>query len=491
MFALSINRILLRPVAPLFVVLGCFGAFELPAQTNLTTHLQSILADTLLSRAQVGVSIRNIQTNAIVFEKNANQSFTPASNLKLLTTAAAINVLGADYRFTTKVLYSDSIQNGAFGGTLLVKGSGDPTLGSDRMNGQLSYQALIKNWVAAFKSKGVTRFDGRLVVDPTHFEYNAIPMDYTWGDIGNYYGAGSFGLNVNENQTNVLFKPGNRIGAATSVQSITPWDSACTFVNHVYTGPAGSGDESVIYSSPYNNFVFAEGTIPIGNTFLVKGSISNPSALLAKLIIAEMNVQGIVWNGSVFIVKPGENIVGLSSFKTLLEHTSPSLKEIAQYTNLVSNNLYAECLLKEVAFKETGQGTTAIGVNQVKRYLKSIGVDTLGMVLRDGSGMSPFNSVAPNQYTQFLGTQVTSTIFVNCIPVAGREGTVSHICRESGGKIRVKSGTMNGTTCYSGYVIAKSGKTYAVSLMVNKHEAQNRKIQRVLEKILMGVMNNG
>ena len=491
MCSISISRIDIKHCVFVATAFLFVSTVELAAQTNLSIHIQSILADTVLSRAQVGISIRNVQTNSIAFEKNANQSFTPASNIKLLTTATAINILGADYRFVTKVLYSDSIQNGTFNGTLLVKGCGDPTLGSDKMYEQMSYQALVKNWVTAFKSKGVTVFNGRLLIDPTHFEYNAIPMDYTWGDIGNYYGAGSFGLNLNENQCAILLKPGNRVGTLTSMQSIMPWDSTCTFVNHVYTGAPNSGDESVIYSSPYSTYVFAEGTIPIGNTFSVKGSVPNPSSLLGQLIISEMKQQGIAWNGSFVIVKPGESTSGLSDFKMLIEQTSPTLREIATYTNRVSNNLYAECLLKELAYKKTGQGATAVGVNYVKRYLKSIGVDTLGMVLRDGSGMSPFNSIAPNQYTQFLSAQYSNMTFVNCLPVAGKEGTVAHICKESGGKIRVKSGTMNGTTCYSGYVFAKSGKTYAISLLVNKHEAKNRKIQRVLEKILLEVLENG
>lgn len=491
MSAVSISRMLVTRYAVAVMSFLLIGAFELSAQTSLNNHIASILTDSSLSRAQVGVSIRNIQTNSIVFEKNGNQSFTPASNLKLLTTAAAIHILGENYRFVTKVLYSDSIHNSTFNGILLIKGSGDPTLGSDRMNGQLSYQALIKKWVTALKAKDVKVFNGRLMIDPTHFEYNAIPMDYTWGDIGNYYGAGSYGLNLNENQCAILFKPGAKVGAITTVQSITPWDTTCTFVNHVYTGLANTGDETIVYSSPYNTYVFAEGTIPLGNAFAVKGSISNPSELLGQLMIAEMKLQGIVWNGSFGVIQPGESILGLSGFKILAEHTSLPLREIASYTNLVSNNLYAECLLKELAFKKTGQGATTVGVNQVKRYLKSIGVDTMGMVLRDGSGMSPFNSIAPNQYTRFLSAQHANTTFVQCLPIAGRDGTVAHICKESGGKIRVKSGTMNGTTCYSGYVYAKSGKTYAVSLLVNKHEAKNRKIQRVLEKILLEVLNNG
>jgi len=491
MFAISISRMRVKDCVFTATAFLIINALQLSAQTNLSKSIQLILADTALSRAQVGVSIRNVQTNSIVFDKNGDQSFTPASNLKLLTSAAAITILGEDYRFVTKVLYSDSIRNGTFYGTLFIKGSGDPTLGSDRMYGQLSYQRLIKNWVAAFKSKGVSAFYGKLIIDPTHFEYNPIPMDYTWGDIGNYYGAGSFGLNLNENQCAVLLKPGTKVGGLTSLQSITPWDTSCTFINHIYTGNPNSGDESVIYSSPYNTYTFAEGTIPLGSTFLVKGSISNPSSLLGQLIIAEMKLQGIVWNGSVAIVQPGQRIIGLSGFKVLIEQTSPTLREIAAYTNLVSNNLYAECLLKELAYKKTGQGSTVIGVNYVKRYLRSIGVDTIGMVLRDGSGMSPFNSIAPNQYTQFLSAQYPNTTFVNCLPVAGKDGTVAHICKESGGKIRVKSGTMNGTTCYSGYVFAKSGNVYAVSLLVNKHEAKNRKIQRVLEKILLEMLDNG
>ena len=491
MSSISINRIRVKDAVFLATVFLVTNAFQLSAQTNLSESIQLILADTVLSRSQVGVSIRNVQSNSIVFDKNGNQSFTPASNLKLLTSAAAINILGEDYRFVTRVLYSDSILNGTFYGTLFIKGSGDPTLGSDRMYGQVSYQTIIKNWVAAFKSKGVSAFNGKLVIDPTHFEYNPIPMDYTWGDIGNYYGAGSFGLNLNENQCAVLLKPGTKVGAITSLISITPLDTSCTFVNHIYTGIPNSGDESVIYSSPYNTYSFAEGTIPLGNLFSIKGSISNPSSLLGQLIIDEMKLQGIVWNGSFLIVQPGQRIIGLSGFKVLIEQASPTLREIVAYTNLVSNNLYAECLLKELAYKKTGQGYTTIGVNLVKRYLKSIGVDTMGMVLRDGSGMSPFNSIAPNQYTQFLSVQYLNKTFVNGIPVAGKDGTVAHICKESGGMIRVKSGTMNGTTCYSGYAFAKSGNVYAISLLVNKHEAKNRKIQRVLEKILLEILNNG
>jgi D-alanyl-D-alanine carboxypeptidase/D-alanyl-D-alanine-endopeptidase (penicillin-binding protein 4) len=491
MYSVFISFILAKRYVITVISLLLIGIADVSAQSDLNARIQSIVKDSLLSRAQVGVSVRQIQNNTIVFEKNGNQSFTPASNLKLLTTAAALNILGPEFRFVTKVMYSDTIQNGVFGGTMFIKGSGDPTLGSNRMYGQQSYQSLVKNWVAAFKLKGLTVFSGKLVVDPTHFEYNAIPMDYTWGDIGNYYGAGSFGLNVNENQCAIVFKPGSKVGAITSVQSITPWDTACTFVNHVYTGAANSGDESVVYSAPYNRYAFAEGTIPLGNTFTVKGSIPDPSAVLIQLIITEMKTQGILWNGTYSILQPGERISGGSNLKLLIEQTSPTLREIAGYTNLVSNNLYAECLLKEIAFKKTGVGSTSIGVNYVKRYLISIGVDTIGMVLRDGSGMSPFNAISPNQYTRFLSAQYSNNAFVNCLPVAGKDGTVAHICKESGGRIRVKSGTMNGTTCYSGYVLSDSGKSYAVSLLVNKHEAKNRQIQRVLEKILIQIQSNG
>lgn len=481
-------KILLNRFIPLVAI--CFLQFSVEAQMSWTTQLKPILEDSLLKRAQVGISIRDIAASTLVFEKNADHAFTPASNLKVVTTAAALAVLGADYRFVTKVLYSGNIESGRFIGTVYVKGSGDPTLGSDKMAGTVGYQTLVRNWVTALKNKGITTFEGSLLIDPAHFTYNAVPNDYTWGDIGNYYGAGSYGLNLNENQNVIAFKPGVSTGAAATIVSIVPKDTSITYLNHVKTGPAASGDQSIVYSSPYNSFVYIEGTVPYGGIFNVKASISNPAGLLGQLLIAEMRLQGIQWKGTLGVLTADNELPDSSDWSTLIEHRSPTLKDIAVYTNLVSNNLYAECLLKEIAFNKSGTGSTEYGVQAVKKYLKKIGIDTLGMVLRDGSGMSPFNAISPNQLTSLLAKQQTNALFVSCLPTAGKEGTVAHICRESGGKIRVKSGTMNGTTCYCGYVTGHSGKVYAVSLMVNKHESKNRNIQRVLEKILLKIAEN-
>jgi serine-type D-Ala-D-Ala carboxypeptidase/endopeptidase (penicillin-binding protein 4) len=474
----------------LVIVLSAIQITQLYGQTAIKARLEQILADSLLKQAHVGVSIRDVKSTNLIFEKNANLSFTPASNLKLLTTAAALSILGADYRFVTSVMYTDSIQDGVFNGTLLIKGGGDPTLGSDKIPGQTNYQTLIHNWVVAFKAKGIHTFSGVLKIDATHFEFNSTPKDYTWGDIGNYYGAGSFGVNINDNQYILMVKPGSAVGAPTSVVGMIPFDTASFLDNHIKTGAVGTGDQSVIYTAPYSKYIFAEGTIPMGSTYSVKGSIPEPSRLLGQLLIEEMVKQGIVWKGVLNLYGMNEAERIQQDFVVLIEHTSPTIKEIASYTNLVSNNLYAECLLKELSYRKTGVGATELGVSQVKRFVKSMGTDTLGMVLRDGSGMSPFNSISPNQFTLFLSKLYSNKVFVSSIPVAGIDGTVSHICKASNGKVRVKSGTMSGVTCYSGYVLSNSGTQYAVSLLVNKHEAKNRSIQRVLEKLLMALIEN-
>ena len=460
------------------------------AQVSIKDRLNTILNDSLLIHSFVGVSVRDVATNKLVYERNGTLSFTPASNLKLITTAAALDLLGADYRFITRVYYSDTISNHSLKGDLVINGGGDPTLGSDKMNGSLSYQLLMRNIVSELKLKGITQIEGRIVIDPTHFEYNPIPMDYTWADIGNYYGAGSFGLNLNENQTVITLKPSSKVGGITSLQSILPWDSSWSFINHIKTGVSNSGDKSIIYSSPYNPLFFGEGTIPMGTAYAVKASISDPSTLFANLLIAEMNKQGVVFKGTIKIVQSDDIKMNTSKMNIVYEHKSPTIKEICTYANLVSNNLYAECLLKEISFKMNGVGSAQNGINHIKKYLSSKNVDTIGMVLRDGSGMSPFNSISPNQFTQFLVSKSLNTIYVTSIPIAGLQGTVAHICKGSEGKIRVKSGTMNGTTCYSGYVQTNSGNRYAVSFMVNKHEAKNRMVQHVLSTALMEIMRS-
>lgn len=471
----------------LFVV----SVLSLNAQSNLGAQIQSILSDSILKTAMVGVSIRNTENNKIVFEQNGSKSFTPASNLKLVTTAAALSILGPEYRFKTKLQYSGDINTtGDFRGSLLVIGGGDPTLGSDKMFGVLNYQTLIQNWVAVIKSKGVKSFNGTLIIDQSHFEFNPIPNDYTWGDIGNYYGAGSFGFNLNDNQYNLLLKPGRLVGDTVSIVSIIPKDTSTRYVNNIVTGASGTGDKSILYSSPYNSFTFAQGTIPIGNPYTVKGSIANPPYLFAQILIEEMKLQGIVWNGEIKIIKQRESNLSKLQWNTLVEYQSPTIKEIATYTNLISNNLYAECMLKEIGFKVKGVGSSEVGASEVKKYLFRQGVDTIGLVLKDGSGMSPFNSISPNQLTLLLSKVMFSNNIMFCIPVAGKEGTVSHICKETGGNVRVKSGTMNGTVCYSGYVKSNSGVVYAVSLLVNKHDAKKISVQRVLERVLLKVLAN-
>ncbi|MBC7450707.1 MAG: D-alanyl-D-alanine carboxypeptidase/D-alanyl-D-alanine-endopeptidase [Cytophagales bacterium] len=473
------------------VLIACtlMSSAHVLAQAGIQVKLRSMINDSLLTKAQVGISVKNARTGTLVYEYNGNSAFTPASNLKLLTTATALSVLGPDYTYSTKLLYTGDVINGGFGGTLCIIGSGDPTLGSAKMPGVIRYQELIRSWVTKIKALGITQFEGRLLVNALKYEFNPIPKDYTWGDIGNYYGAGSYGININENQCVITLKPGVKIGGMTELVSVLPWDTSWSFVNHITTGPAGSGDKSIVYSSPYNSYVFAEGTIPSGNAFPVKGSIPDPAYLLAQLLITEMQQQGITWKGRFEVIKPGEDIQIQNECKILHEQFSPSVASIIKQTNTISNNLYAEALLKEIGSKKGLRPSTTIGsINYVKRYMKSIGIDTNGMVLRDGSGMSPFNCITPNQITQLLFKMESNKIFTSSLPVAGKEGTISHICKGTGEKIRLKSGTMNGTTCYSGYINGNSGTVYAVSFLVNKHEAKNKDIQRVLESGLLAIM---
>jgi len=464
----------------------------LSAQSGIHSKLLPIINDPLLAKAQFGISVRNAVSGAVLYEWNGNKSFTPASNLKLFTTSEALLLLGPDYTFKTPLLYTGEVINGVFNGTLKITGSGDPTLGSGLQTpGNSGYAEMIRIWVTKLKEMGITSFSGKLILDPLVFEYNSIPTDYTWGDIGNYYGAGSYGINLNDNQYFLTLKPGINVGDPTEILSLEPWDSSWTFNNHIVTGTASSGDKSVIYSSPYASEVFAEGSVPMGKPYTVKGSLPDPAMLLGNMLIEEIKKQGIAWKGTCEVLKQGEEFQTNGNWKTLYVEQSVRLSSIVKLTNTTSNNVYAECLLKACgSSKGLKPSGTASAVTYLKKYVQSIGIDTAGMVIRDGSGMSPFNSISPNQLTALLSNMQDKGAFVRSIPVAGKEGTVAHICIGTNDQIRLKSGTMNGTTCYSGYVKANSGITYCVSFMVNKHEAKNRIIQKLLEKGILILLND-
>ena len=175
----------------------------------------------------------------------------PASNLKLLTTAVALDMLGGDYQINTDLEYDGQINSkGELNGNLYIRGEGDPTLGSSEMEGVARYDSLFRIWVEQIKAKGIIKITGNIIGDDSYFDYMPLPGGWAWDDIGNYYAAGTSGLCINENLYYLYFKPADSVGEKAEVIRTEPQLANLSFINHMKTGKKGSGDNGYIYAAP-------------------------------------------------------------------------------------------------------------------------------------------------------------------------------------------------------------------------------------------------
>ena len=479
----------------ILILLLMLMANEISAQTITSENLlrQEVIKlsnDPIMKYGQLGVCVQSLKTGKVVLSENAVKNLSPASNLKLLTTGAALKILGEDYVFKTVLEYDGELKDSVLSGNIYITGSGDPTLGSDRYKGYPSSDELINLWVKKIKEAGIKKIQGAVIADATVLDLNAVPDFWPWGDMGNYYGAGVFGLNINENLYRLYFK-GTTLGDSARLVKVVPELKNVKIINEVKTGPAGSGDNAYVYTAPRSNFISMKGTIPANtDQFTVRGAIPDPPLLCATLLNTALSNANIKTSQqpSVLLTKKDLN----SSRKIIHTQNSPSVKEIIKQTNVNSINLNAEVLLRACGLKKYNSGEIETGIQAVQNFWKQQGLDITGWFMYDGSGLSANNAISASQMANALYLISKDSVFASfyaSFPIAGQTGTVARIGKGSvaEGNMRVKSGTLSKVICYSGYVRTKTGELYSFSLLSNNYNCSNSVIISRLEKILIKI----
>ncbi|MDB5272923.1 MAG: dacB, partial [Chitinophagaceae bacterium] len=382
--------------------------------------------------------------------------------------------------------------SGLLRGSLYVIGSGDPSLGSDQVADQ-SIQSLLTAWVQLLLKKGIKTISGDIVIDPTAYDANAIPDFWPWADLGNYYGAGIHGLNVSDNTLKLYFKQNRQPGASVQFLRTEPAVQGLKYENMVTTGPFGSGDEAYIYGGPYQSNRMILGSLPPGDgEYKIKGSIPDPPLWFGYLLKQTLKANGINCKGEVKI----KSVNGqMQNAKEWFVHQSPPLSELIRITNFNSINLYAESLLQQIAWAKKGKGSRDLAIREVKRFWSSVGLDTLGWILLDGSGLSALNAISPQQMSWVLkymaNDKKLGSTFIKSLPAAGKDGTVYWFGKNTvlENNVRLKSGSFTSTLCYSGYMTTKNNKKIVFSIMMNRYEGEMRtaakKMQAILERVAL------
>lgn len=459
-----------------------------PVSQPLKEQIQKLKEDPKMAHASLSIHIYDLTNHALVYQYNDQQALTPASCLKIVTTSAALGMLGEDFKFETKIGYIGNLMNGTIHGNLLIQGGGDPTLGSGRVEGSIEYQLLTDQWIRQIKDKGIFKIDGSVIIDASFFEKQSTPDGWQWGDIGNYFGSAANGFNFNENYYKLYFQPGNTIGARPGILKHEPLCPGLTFDNAVKTAVAGTGDNAYIYGAPYSVNRYVKGTIPMGTAaFTIKGAMPDPAAAFGLYFSTKLMKAGLLDSISYEVVY---DEMMPAAAQSIFVYKSPPLKDIVKHTNQRSINLYAEAMLKMLGKKVYGKGTTEDGVKAVISYWQKLGMPGDGLYMYDGSGLAPGNSITAAQMA-FIIRKINglpyNKAFEASLPVAGVSGTLSKLCKGTSAEfnLKAKSGNINRVTTYAGYVDTKALNRLSFVLMAQNYEGENAEMISKFEEIMI------
>ena len=459
---------------------------------KLADEVKKITSDSQLKHASVAVSVYNITQDKEEYSYDADRLLSPASLMKLFTTAAGFEYLGKGYRFKTSLGYTGSItSDGVLNGDLVLVGGGDPLLGSYRYR-QTSMDTLFRLWYKALKKVGINSVNGKVVCDASIFDGPQLHDSWLWGDVGNYYGCGATGFNFHENMYFVFFNPDKREGYAATIDHLQPKGIDVRAQNMVTTGPANSGDQVVIYGTPTSSMRYYTGTVPLGkNNFKVRGALPNPGKTCAELFSVYLRNKGlnVTFHAS-------EEKSDAKKTTVIFDYYSVIYSIIAQYTNMASNNLYAESIFKLLGSKLYGKGNFKNGTQAVNKYLSDKKLDISAVNIVDGSGLSKNGLATARFFTDFLAA-VFQTDYYNdfrkTLPKVGENGTVRNMLKNlvpQNAEMYLKTGTMTGVTSYAGYATRSNGDKICFSILVNNQTAQLSVVRPKIEKLLLAIIAN-
>lgn len=468
----------------LFVATLLLAACVALPRADLATDLDSLLADPTLSGAITSLTVRDAGSGAMLYQHNADTRLIPASSLKLLTSAAALDVLGADYRFSTQLLSNGRQQGNALMGNLYLQGTGDPSIQRE------DYRALA----AQLAQQGIRRISGDLVFDDSWFDAVRLGTEWANDDEDSYYAAQISALSVapdsdfNAGSVIVTLQGASSLDAPVGV-SIRPVNTYMTVLNR---GTTGQADTLSVNRAHGSNVVTIDGSLRPGQFRNSRLSVWEPTALVADLFRQALAEQGIHVQGRVITggVTP-------SAAQVLLQHESIPLAELINPLLKLSNNNMSEVLLKAMGRKTANAGTARAGLQAIDDFLKRQGIETDGLKQFDGSGLSRRNLISSRALSDLLIVARHQSWFdawYNALPIAGNpermiggglrnrmRGTVAQ------NNLHAKTGSLTSISSLSGYITSTRGRPLAFVMLTNNYLVPGSRVKSLEDKVAVAV----
>ncbi|MEB3197873.1 MAG: D-alanyl-D-alanine carboxypeptidase/D-alanyl-D-alanine-endopeptidase [Candidatus Sericytochromatia bacterium] len=455
-----------------------------PEARELAQRLERLIARSAPPEAHVGVSIRRLGSGQVIYEREAQKLFTPASVQKIATAGAALSLLGLNRRFVTRLQTPAPLERGVLQGDVFLRGEGDPMLEPQDLS----------RLAAQLSAAGVKEIDGDVVGDASVFAPESRgPAGWSWDDLENGYAATVSGLSLHRNALDVLVTPGGRVGEGVRLR-LMPRSTYMQVLNRATTLPAGEQGMLGIELQPgaptaWGEILMVRGGLPAGTQEERNQlAVQEPARLATHVFREALIQQGVRVRGQ---AKLGTTPPGS---RTLGSVESPPLADITSEMLRTSDNLLAETLLLQLGAKVRGTpGTWDKGLAELRAYLDQVGWQANSYRIADGSGLSRYNAWSPAHLARLLNhlpTQRQSypAVLVG-LPISGINGTLAQRLNQPAlrGRLRAKTGTMSGVSSLAGYLEARDGQQVVLAIMTNGFVGSPSKLRELQDQIVATV----
>ncbi len=449
---------------------------------RLRHRIDIVLRAPTLRGAEVGFLAIDTTRSSVLYSRNADEEFMPASNFKLLVGSTALRRLGTNFAYVTTVLADAAPSGGVLEGNLYLRGGGDSLLGATDLDAA----------AAAVAASGINRVTGAVITDASHDDGQRFGLGWSWDDLPYYYAPVVTALELEDGVVHVRMIPGSAVGAPVTLL-IEPQSSAFTIENELRTGPRGSQDTSNLVR-PWNEprTIGLVGSYPLGakESGDIEPSVPDPESYAGDVFARALAAHGVAVAGGVRSGRTPARPI------TLWSHDSLPMPRLLARFWYPSDNLMGELLLKELGVMRFGEpGTDAHGAIVERQYLRSIGVDPKTVSIGDGSGLSEYDRITPRDLVAILQSDWRGPdrdAVIDALPLAGVRGTLrrAYLGTPAEGKLYAKTGSINHVRTISGFVLTRTHGAITFSLLINQWMGENRRHGALqLAKVLAAIFS--
>lgn len=457
-----------------------------PAVARLQRNIDALLDTPALDAGTWGIVVRSLATDETLYARNPRKLLTPASNLKIVTLAAAAERLGWDYTYETQVLGIGAIDFGFLDGDLVVRGSGDPSL----TEADGSAQQVFRAWAERLKALGVRSLSGRIIGDDNAFDDESYGAGWMWDDMNEAYSAGVGALQLNMGEALVTVAPGTRAGEPATL-TIATEASGLTVRNRVMTGAAGSPAQVITKRIANSAVLDVAGSLPAGGGVVQRRvAVDNQTGYFVSELRKALIANGIEVKGPAVDIDELSEPVRLQDAMPLLAHRSPPLRTLAATLMQLSQNQYAETLLKTLG-AQAGSPTFDGGLGVVADVLATWGIAAGQALPADGSGLSRYDIISADVLARVLAHVARDPRldgpFRASLSVAGMPGMLADRLKgtPAAGQVQAKTGSMRHVRSMSGYARTAAGEPVVFSIIANNFGIPSSEVDRTTDAILL------